>query len=61
MFLQNQLEEADPTKKTSEQLIKENTDSQQMASVQSMFANPLRCVLLVLDASSYSLCLFLHL
>jgi hypothetical protein len=41
IFLQNQLDEADPTKKTSDQLIKENTDSQ-MASVQSMFAQPLR-------------------
>lgn len=42
MFLQNQLHEADPTKKTSDELIKENTDSQQMASVQSMFAQPVR-------------------
>jgi hypothetical protein len=42
MFLQNQLEEADPTKKTSDQLIKENTASEQMASVQSIFALPLR-------------------
>mmetsp|Transcript_37002 Transcript_37002/g.68822 ORF Transcript_37002/g.68822 Transcript_37002/m.68822 type:complete len:132 (-) Transcript_37002:736-1131(-) len=41
MYLQGQLEEADPTKKTGEQLIKENS-SEQMASVQSMFAQPER-------------------
>lgn len=44
MYLQGQLEEADPTKKTGEQLIKENS-SEQMASVQSMFAQPERWVL----------------
>ena len=44
MYLQGQLAEADPTKKTGEQLIKENTASEQMASVQSVFAQPERCV-----------------
>jgi hypothetical protein len=42
IFLQKQLDEADPTKKSGEQLIKENTASEQMASVQSVFALPLR-------------------
>lgn len=41
IFLQNQLEEADPTKKTADQLIKENSGSEQISSVQSMFAQPM--------------------
>jgi hypothetical protein len=42
MYLQQQLEEADPTKRSAEQLIKENTASEQMSSVQSVFAQPVR-------------------
>lgn len=41
IFLQQQLEEADPTKKTPEQFISDSTKSQQMATVQSSFAQPI--------------------
>jgi len=43
IFLQNQLEEANPTLKSGEALLKEHTDSaSSMASVQSVFAQPIR-------------------